>query len=261
MQRGRTMRRLGKPSHLMIGQLRCPAMRVLVFLLLAGCVAPKPPSDERPLQPVTSAPERPQVITDLSKLSAADTTAVALPPPLPTASSLQSTSSVSVAASRNEQLTHKLAADAPQRRYNPEAPSSASQMPGGTRLLNDKARQYANFSDILLTQTLQAAKELEADRLADKRIPVELPAVVLTAIMDSEGRLQEIVIEHHSGDLAVDRLFIEACKKGIWSRNPPIGARAVDGNYRVQIEGSVNNQSFDRYGEYTYSTEIGLAIL
>ncbi|MGH7836222.1 MAG: hypothetical protein ACREQC_00200 [Candidatus Binataceae bacterium] len=157
-------------------------------------------------------------------------------------------------------MTHKLAADAPSARYRQE-PASSAPMPGGTRLLNDKARQYANFSDILLSQTLRAAQQLEPEKLASKRIPVEMPPVVLTAIMDAQGRLKEIVIERHSGDLSVDRLFIEACKKGLWSRNPPIGARTAEGNYRVQIQGNVSNQSFDRYGEYTYSTEIGLAIL
>ncbi|HLW71213.1 MAG TPA: hypothetical protein VKS22_11400 [Candidatus Binataceae bacterium] len=238
---------------------RCAAL-ALGLLALAGCVAPKPPSDERPLQPVPNVPDRPEVVTDLSKLSAADTTAVALPPVLPTVSPLQSTSNVSVGASRNEQLTHKLAAGEPGR-YDTETPSSDTQAPGGTRLLNDKARQYANFSDILLTQTMRAALTLEPEKLGSKRVPLELTPVVLTAIMDPEGRLKEIVIEHHSGDLAVDRLFIEACKQGIWSRNPPVGARSVEGTYRVQIQGSVSNRTFDRYGQYTYSTEIGLAIL
>src|SRR5271163_4748449 len=100
------MRKPDKTSAQTIGQLRFVAAIALGFVALAGCVAPKPPSDERPLEPVVSAPERPQVITDLSKLSAADTTGVALPPLLPTAPSIQ-TSTASVTASRNEQLTHK----------------------------------------------------------------------------------------------------------------------------------------------------------
>jgi hypothetical protein len=162
------------------------------------------------------------------------------------------------APARNEVVTQKLAAEAPATRYTQEISSSA---PHGTRLLNDKARQFAEFSDILLAQTMKAAQQMEPEKLSQRRVRDDLNPVVLTAVMDSQGRLNEIAIEQHSGDLTVDRLFIEACKKGIWSRNPPLGARDADNNYRVQIQGTIYNSSFDRYGQYTYDTELGLALL
>jgi hypothetical protein len=241
-----------RPKRSSIPRRTALALGLLAFI---GCVAPKPPSDEHPLVPMAVTPDRPQVVTDLSTLSAAPT--VAIPQTLPVAPTIQATSTGGV--SRNEQMTHHLAADAPATRYDPNA--QASRGPGDSRLLNDKARQYADFSYILLKQTLDAAQQLEPDKLSNKRVPVGLGPVVLTAVMDAQGRLNEIVVEQHSGALAIDHLFIDACKKGIWSRNPPVGARADDGNYRIRIQGSVANLSFDRYGEYSYVTDIGLGIL
>lgn len=226
------------------------------LLALASCVAPKPPTDEHPLVTMSATSDRTQVVTDLSALSAAPTAAI--PQNLTGGVELPPTTGAS-GTPRNEQLTHQLAADAPSTRYTQE--TVQSQPSDQTRLLNDKARQYAEFSYILLKQTLAATDQLEPDKLSNKRVPAGLGPVILTAVMDAQGRLNEIVIEQHSGDLAVDHLFVEGCKKGVWSRNPPIGARAGDGNYRIRIQGSVANLSFDRYGQYSYVTNLGLGIL
>jgi hypothetical protein len=232
----------------------CRVALIFALVLLAGCVAPKPPPDTdiSASLPIVSAPPAPRVVTDLTKLSGASTAALApsdvpAPPPV----------NVDRKASRNEELTHQLAADAPATRYD----VVRSQLKGGSRLLNDKARQYANFADLLLNQTLKAAQSMASDKLGQRRVPSDLSPTELTAVMDSEGRLKEIIIEQHSGDLVVDKLFIEACKKGIWSRNPPPGARASDGTYRLRVEGIVYNTSYDRYGQYSYDTELGLSIL
>jgi hypothetical protein len=128
-------------------------------------------------------------------------------------------------------------------------------------LLNDKARQFATFSELLLKQTRQAAEQQAVEQLQQRKLPTNLNPVILIAVLDNEGRLKEIVIDHHSGDAAVDRLFIEACKKGMWSRNPPIGAIDNDGTYRVRLEGEVYNNAFDRYGQYSYDTRLGLSLL
>jgi hypothetical protein len=197
---------------------------------------------------VANAPARPEVVTDLSKLSDASTTA--LPPP-------DQPSPAPEDSSGNEPIGHQLAANAPNTRWN----VTPSNFKGGSRLLNDKARQFADFTDILLDQTLKAAQTMAPDKLSQHRVPEGLVPTTLTAVMDSDGRLKEIIIDQHSGDLQVDQLFIEACKKGIWSRNPPPGARDSDGKYRLRVEGTVNNQSYDRYGQYSYDTELGMGIL
>jgi hypothetical protein len=43
--------------------------------------------------------------------------------------------------------------------------------------------------------------------------------------------------------------------------NPPLAARADDGNYRIRFEGVVNNYSYNLEGDYKYVTHIGLALL
>jgi hypothetical protein len=194
------------------------------------------------------------VVTDLSKLSEASTTA--LPPP-DQPSIAPDNSSGNDDSSGNAVISHQLAANAPNTRWN----VTPTTFKGGSRLLNDKARQFADFTDILLDQTLKAAQTMAPDKLSQHRVPEDLVPTTLTAVMDSEGRLREIIIDQHSGDLQVDQLFIEACKKGIWSRNPPPGARDSDGKYRLRVEGTVNNQSYDRYGQYSYDTELGMGIL
>jgi hypothetical protein len=239
-------------------RLALGAVALAGLIDLAACVnPPHPPDADTTSVPSTigSGPERPEVLTDLSNLSASNTVA------LPAAIQLREPESGAAhgkAPSRNETVTQRLAAEAPVTVYSQETASSA---PHGTRLLNDKARKYAEFSDILLTQTLKAVQQLEAEKLSQRRVRDDLNPVVLTAVMDSQGRLNEIAIEQHSGDLAIDHLFIDACKKGIWSRNPPIAARGSDNDYRVRIQGVIYNSSFDRYGQYTYDTELGLGLL
>lgn len=235
-----------------------PVIVSAALLATSGCVnPPHPPDPDQTSMPLaaSSGPTRPDVVTDLSSVSSSETAILPAPIKLNDAQPAQAKGK---APSRNEVVTQQLAATAPSTRYTQEISSSA---PHGTQLLNDKARQFAEFSDVLLAQTMKAAQQLEPDKLAERRVRDDLNPVVLTAVMDSQGRLHEIVIEQHSGDLAVDRLFIEACKKGIWSRNPPLAARSADNNYRVRIQGMIYNSSFDRYGQYTYDTELGLALL
>lgn len=237
-----------------------------VLLLSAGCVTPRPPADKKnavddkelAAEAAVAPPAEPtEVVTDLSKLSSADAVSLpALPEVKPAIAPSTKLSNNPI----NPELTGKLAADAPSLRYNPDAPPQ----PGGTaetHLLNDKARQFSTFSELLIKQTLQAARELAPQQLQQHRVPTDLNPVILLSMLDNEGRLQEIEIDQRSGDAAVDKLFIEACKKGMWSRNPPIGAVDNDGKYRIRIEGQVYNYAFDRYGQYTYDTQLRLSLL
>jgi hypothetical protein len=132
---------------------------------------------------------------------------------------------------------------------------------GNVVLLNDKARKYSEFSFDLLTQTLNAARALEPDRLRGRKLPDTIGVIQLTAFLDSQGRLTEISIESHTGDHQVDEIIIDACKRGVWSRNPPPGAMDPDGKYRVRLRAQIRAYEFDRYQVYHYRTEIGLALL
>jgi hypothetical protein len=133
--------------------------------------------------------------------------------------------------------------------------------PGDTTLLNEKARKFSEFSYQLLNQTMTAARSIEPDRLAGRKLPVDIAPMVLTAVMDSQGRLTEISIDSHSGDHQVDQIIIDSCKQGLWSRNPPQQALRADGMYRLRIRGYIRAYTVDFKGRYKYQTTLALGVL
>jgi hypothetical protein len=139
-----------------------------------------------------------------------------------------------------------------------EAPSRP---PGDARLLNAKAAQYPEFAYDIVNRTLVVAQDMAPKKLEQHRLPDNIKPVVLTAVMTPEGKLTDIYIEHRSGFSAVDQLFIDACKKAIWARNPPAAALSSDGTYRLHFEGIIFNYSYNHENLYTYSTHVGLGVL
>ena len=196
------------------------------------------------------------MVTDLADLSSANTVAVLVPGQLPTQSAAAAASKNNPNAELQNNPDRFFAADSENTRFHETAPP-----PGDTKLMNAKAQQFDHFAYALLKQTLAAAEELEAKEFEQRKLSSELKPVVLTAVMTAVGTLTEISIEQHSGDIAIDRLVIQACKQGLWARNPPKGALASDGNYRLRVQGIIYNHSFNLYGKYTYDTRLGLAIL
>jgi hypothetical protein len=206
-------------------------------------------------------PRGTRVITDLSQLSAA-------PPTLP---SLNAQTLVSGAANLRPQTS--TAIDDPQgqadrnldllylSKQHSMVHGGEARAAGDRTLLNDKARQFPEFSYAMLNQTLVAAQDLEAKKLQDHKLPDELKPVILVAVMTPEGKLTDISVEQHSGVGEVDRIMIDACKKGLWAMNPPPAARAEDGTYRIRFQGIINNYSYSLQGDYRYITHIGLALL
>jgi hypothetical protein len=137
-----------------------------------------------------------------------------------------------------------------------EAPAA-----GDRTLLNAKAREFPEFSYAMLNQTLVAAQELEAQRLQDHPLPDDIKPIILVAVMTPEGKLTDLSIEQHTGVGDVDRLLIDACKKGLWAMNPPKAALAGDNTYRLRFEAVIRNHSYDVQGNYHYITHVGLALL
>jgi hypothetical protein len=88
---------------------------------------------------------------------------------------------------------------------------------GDRTLLNAKARQFSEFSDALLNQTLVAAQTLAAQKLQDHKLPEQMKPVILIATMTPAGKLTDLSVEQHSGFGPVDRILIEACKQGLWA--------------------------------------------
>jgi hypothetical protein len=132
---------------------------------------------------------------------------------------------------------------------------------GDRTLLNAKARQFSEFSDALLNQTLVAAQTLAAQKLQDHKLPEQMKPVILIATMTPAGKLTDLSVEQHSGFGPVDRILIEACKQGLWAMNPPQAALADDGMYRMRFEGVIGNYSYDTQGNYRYVTHVGLALM
>ncbi len=250
--------KVGRHRHRQLVRHTATWAVLTTLVLLSGCwdtsETKASKRDKPPDLPAIAATNQPQVVTDLSKLSSAKTVVV----PGGEATPTPTNSADKTKPATNEVLTHKIAAEAPKARYTEDVDPGYR---GGTRLLNDKARQFANFSQLILDQTLKVAQQMAPDKLEGRRVPSDLQPVILTTVLDNKGRLNEIVIEQHSGDKLVDQWFIAACKKGVWSRNPPPAARMPDGNYRLRMQATVVNASFDRYGIYSYESEVGLSIL
>jgi len=134
-------------------------------------------------------------------------------------------------------------------------------MPATQQLLNPKAAQFAKFSGALLDQLWGQLRLREGDDdISKMRVPETLKPVVLTATLGPEGKLQEIVIEQRSGKAAIDKLFIEAAKKSIWTHNPPKAAAQPNGTYQVRIEGRIENFASNK-GKWTFTTYMGIAVL
>jgi hypothetical protein len=243
------------------------ALRIGVLAVLAGCAAvndqakaadPNPPAVSAPA--VTGASdEGTRMITNLSQVSSAPSAIPALnaqnrvggaaalheTPPSPNeAQNLADRNLEHLYLSRPQSMVHGGAATAA----------------GDRTLLNAKARKFPEFSYALLNQTLAAAQELETAKLEEHKLPDEIKPMILTALMTPDGKLTDLTIEQHSGVGVVDRIIIDACKKGLWTMNPPEAALAQDGMFRMRIEGVIDNYGYDRQGKSRYITHFGLAL-
>jgi hypothetical protein len=144
---------------------------------------------------------------------------------------------------------------------NSKVYSEAAHPAGEVKLSNDKARQYPEFCYELLNRTLSAMQRIEAVTYEDRRLPDDIKPVVIIAVLTAQGRLTDLTVEQRSGVAVVDRSVIEACKKGLWALNPPAGALAQDGTYRLRIEALAKNHTYNLKGQYDYNTDVGLAVL
>jgi hypothetical protein len=231
-----------------------------VTVAMAGCASQSsaPTADSQATAaaaPVTPNSAEPRTVTDLSQISSSSAVQARMPQLNSPDSSADSTHNPNAMVQQN--IERLFVSNVNQLRYR----EGSADTPGGTALLNDKARKFSEFSYQLLNQTLAAARTIEPDRLAGRKLPVDIAPMVLTAVMDPQGRLTEISIESHSGDHQIDQIIIDSCKQGLWSRNPPEQALDTDGMYRVRIRGYIRAYSFDLKGRYKYETQFALAVL
>jgi hypothetical protein len=127
--------------------------------------------------------------------------------------------------------------------------------------MNLKAAQFGEFSGDLLDQLWGQVRLRETDDdIARLKLPDNLQPVILTATLAPDGKLQEIVIDQRSGKAIIDKLFIDACKKSIWTHNPPKAAALPNGTYQVRIEGRIENFA-SQSNRWTFKTYMGIAVL
>jgi hypothetical protein len=134
--------------------------------------------------------------------------------------------------------------------------------PAVVQLMNPKAAQFAQFSNSLLDKLWGQIRLRESDDdIKRLKLPTSLEPVILTATINPDGKLQEIVVEQHSGKAIIDKLFIEACKKSLWTKNPPKAAAQPNGTYIVRIEGRLENFASAKENSWTFKTYMGIALL
>jgi hypothetical protein len=133
--------------------------------------------------------------------------------------------------------------------------------PATVRLLNDKATQFDNFCSVILDRIyVQLTIAEKTEEISRTKIPTELKAAVVTAIMDKKGKLIEIILEQHSGKAKIDNLLVDVCKKGIWYENPPAGALSGDGNYKLTIKLKLENFASTDSTHWTFTTDLGIGL-
>lgn len=133
--------------------------------------------------------------------------------------------------------------------------------PCDQRLLNKKAAKFDVLSDRLMDQVYHQMRTLQMGEISRMKLPSDLRWVIITARMDHQGTLKELVLEQHSGTAAMDKLMIAACKKALYLRNPPADAATADGDYQVRIESRMENFSSMDGEHWEFKTYMGLAIL
>ncbi|MGH7778211.1 MAG: hypothetical protein ACREQR_00075 [Candidatus Binataceae bacterium] len=221
------------------GILACAALAAIFAAAIAGCSSD---SLEEP-----GAVSTPHFVNDLSALSTKPINPIMDPSAAFAATHAGSISGMS--------------------RASEEAPGSLrhvgnDQSPGVEELLNPKAAKFATFSGGMLDHLWIAVRARENDHdVSHHKLPADLQPVVLTATLDSRGKLKEIVLEEHSGKGIIDRMFIDAAKQALWTTNPPPEAALPGGIYQVRVELRMQNFASMDDGRWYFKTYVGLALL
>jgi hypothetical protein len=133
--------------------------------------------------------------------------------------------------------------------------------PATARLLNAKAAKFGNFAAVILDRIYaQLIVAERSDEISRTKLPADIRPVVITAILNKSGKLTELILEQHSGKAKIDKMLIDVCKKSIWYENPPVGALADDGTYKLTIRMKLENfASLDEH-HWSFTTDLGLGI-
>src|SRR5271165_5256371 len=152
---------------------------LLAAAMLAGCGA-----EDKPPPAAADAGPQPKLLSNLSAVSDAPIDPLHLTVP-----------------ARGEGMLHDRGAVTPGPRTFQAEPGLSRTVgsdlnPSTVRLLNDKAAKFGNFSSLILDRMY--ARLIVAERseeISRSKLPTEIKAVVITAIMDKSGKLTELVLE------------------------------------------------------------------
>ncbi len=215
-------------------------------IFAAGCAA-----DEKPPPPAPDAGSQPKLLSDLSSVSDMPINPLA---------------AVNAAPARGDALLEDTGpVTSGPRTYEADPGISRTvgneANPGTVRLLNAKAAKFGTFSGTILDHIY--ARLIEAERseeIARTKLPTDLRAVIITAIMDKNGKLTELILEQHSGKAKIDKMLLEVCKKSIWYENPPVDALSGSGDYRLTIKLKLQNYASSDEHHWSFITDLGIGV-
>jgi hypothetical protein len=214
-------------------------------IFAAGCAA-----DDKPPPPAPGAGAQPKLLSDLSTVTDAPIDPLG----------------INTVPATGEGIVHESpdVSRGPgtfERDPNISFDAGTEKNPGTERLLNDKAAKFGNFCEVILDR-LFARLELaeKTDEISRTKLPTDLKPVIVTAIMDKHGQLQEIILEQHSGKAKIDNLLIDVCKKAIFYENPPPDALSDDGNYKFTIKLRLENFASMDETHWSFKTDISLGL-
>jgi hypothetical protein len=214
-------------------------------VLIAGCAA-----EDKPPPAIPGAGPQPKLLSDLSAVSDAPVDPLgAGAVPAPGEGLLRDQAAVSAGPRTFE--------TAP----GVSRPVGTERTPGTVRLLNAKAAKFGMFSSVMLDRLYAHLSIAEkSEEISRTRLPTELKPVVITAILDKNGKLTELILEQHSGKAIVDQMMLDVCKKGLWYENPPAAALSGDGNYKLTIRMKLENFASSDERHWSFITDLGLGI-
>jgi hypothetical protein len=213
-----------------------------LLTIIHGCSSNKPPP---PPPPDNSGPH---VVTDLSSISSADAFDPFGHKGSEAANEIVRSADTGIRGSAKSMGTERHVGD--------------DKHPGVERLLNKKAAQYDMLSMRVMDQLFAAIEKLEDDDpVARLKLPRDLRPVIITGTLNRNGKLQELLIEQHSGVAAVDKMVVQACKRGLYINNPPPGALNPEGVYKVRLETRLENYASMDGETWEFKTYLGMALL
>jgi hypothetical protein len=221
------------------------AMLGAIAIIAAGCADDKPP----PPMPDAGV-QQPKLLSSLSDVSSTPVDALG----------------VNAVPARGEGMMHAPGAVTEGPRTYAVDPGISRTVgndsnPGTVRLLNAKAAKFGNFSEVILDRIYAHLMVAErSEEFSRTRLPTEIKAVVITAVLDKNGKLTELILEQHSGKAKVDQMMLDVCKKSIWFENPPVEALSGDGDYKLTIKLKLENYASEDEHHWSFITDLGLGI-